>query len=109
MLDEESRRRALALEERWIDESGNSGDVPANATGNGLGGTAGGGGTGGGGTSGSGLGGYEDFLVGLMWGFFWPVYVVWIFREEVMSQRKYIAVAVGVMANLFFGVLRVSA
>lgn len=104
------------MEERWIDESGNTGDVPANATGNGLGGTGAGGGTagaggmgGGGTTSGSGLGGYEDFLVGLMWGFFWPVCVVWIFREEVMSQRKYIAVAVGVMANLFFGVLRVSA
>lgn len=97
MLDEEARRHALSLEERWIDESANAANAEVNNANGGVWG------------AGSG-GSYEDFLIGVMWGFFWPVCVVWMFREEGLlgSQRKKMAVLAGLLVNFAFSVLRFS-
>lgn len=86
------------LEDRWLDNgSGNAADGAANP---------------GGGFEDEGAeGGLDDILWGNVMGFFWPVgAVVWGFREEgVWSKRRQIAVLTGVLVNVGFSVLRVTA
>ncbi|EPS36654.1 hypothetical protein H072_9790 [Dactylellina haptotyla CBS 200.50] len=90
LLDEESRRRALALEERWIDESAtneaDTGETAANTD----------------------SGGLEDTLIGVMWGFFWPLCIVWMLREEgtLGNSKRQLAVIAGLLMNCVFGLLR---
>ncbi|KAF3921353.1 hypothetical protein ABW20_dc0103020 [Dactylellina cionopaga] len=90
LLDEESRRRALALEERWIDESATNeaetGENVANTD----------------------SGGLEDTLIGVMWGFFWPLCIVWMLREEgtLGNSKRQLAVIAGLLMNCVFGLLR---
>ncbi|KAF3925704.1 hypothetical protein AA313_de0203608 [Arthrobotrys entomopaga] len=90
LLDEESRRRALALEERWIDESAtNEADAGEN-------------------TTNTESGGLEDTLIGVMWGFFWPLCIVWMLREEgtLGNSKRQLAVIAGLLMNTIFGLLR---
>ncbi|KAK6535505.1 hypothetical protein TWF694_001960 [Orbilia ellipsospora] len=90
LLDEESRRRALALEERWIDESAtNEADTGEN-------------------TTNTESGGLEDTLIGVMWGFFWPLCIVWMLREEgtLGNSKRQLAVIAGLLMNTIFGLLR---
>ncbi|KAK6500873.1 hypothetical protein TWF506_003634 [Arthrobotrys conoides] len=90
LLDEESRRHALALEERWIDESATNeaetGDTTVNTEGGGL----------------------EDTLIGVMWGFFWPLCIVWMLREEgtLGNSKRQLAVIAGLLMNCVFGLLK---
>ncbi|KAK6504705.1 hypothetical protein TWF481_006644 [Arthrobotrys musiformis] len=90
LLDEESRRHALALEERWIDESATNeaetGDTAVNTEGGGL----------------------EDTLIGVMWGFFWPLCIVWMLREEgtLGNSKRQLAVIAGLLMNCVFGLLK---
>ncbi|KAF3942528.1 hypothetical protein ABW19_dt0210198 [Dactylella cylindrospora] len=89
LLDEESRRRALALEERWIDESAaNNTDAENGTTNEG--------------------GGLEDTLIGVMWGFFWPLCIVWMLREDGVlgNSKRQLAVVAGLLMNCVFGLLR---
>ncbi|KAK6360218.1 hypothetical protein TWF730_006368 [Orbilia blumenaviensis] len=90
LLDEESRRHALALEERWIDESATNeaetGDTAVNSD----------------------SGGLEDTLIGVMWGFFWPLCIVWMLREEgtLGNSKRQLAVIAGLLMNCVFGLLK---
>ncbi|RVD82238.1 uncharacterized protein DFL_006671 [Arthrobotrys flagrans] len=90
LLDEESRRHALALEERWIDESATNeaetGDAAVNTE----------------------SGGLEDTLIGVMWGFFWPLCIVWMLREEgtLGNSKRQLAVIAGLLMNCVFGLLK---
>ncbi|KAK6528424.1 hypothetical protein TWF281_009665 [Arthrobotrys megalospora] len=90
LLDEESRRHALALEERWIDESATNeaetGDTAVNNE----------------------SGGLEDTLIGVMWGFFWPLCIVWMLREEgtLGNSKRQLAVIAGLLMNCVFGLLK---
>ncbi len=89
------------LEDRWIDDS-----TSPNGTGGGDGIDM----NDGFGGDGEG-GGLEDLLWGNVIGFFWPLgAVVWLLREEgVWSKRRQIAVFTGMMVNVAFSVLRVTA
>jgi len=74
-----------ALEDRWIDEAGPGSAAEAQEEPSGL----------------------DDMLWGNIIGFFWPVAVVWLLREEgVWSKRKQIAVFTGFLVNVAFSVLR---
>jgi hypothetical protein len=77
-----------ALEERWIDESG-EGEMGAGAGGGGS--------------------GYVDMFAGTVIGFFWPAVAVgWVLREEgLVLGRRGMAVVAGVGVNLLFGLVRV--
>ncbi|KAK6359329.1 hypothetical protein TWF696_000490 [Orbilia brochopaga] len=90
LLDEESRRRALALEERWIDESASNETETADAGANNE------------------SGGLEDTLIGVMWGFFWPLCIMWMLREEgtLGNSKRQLAVIAGLLMNCVFGLLR---
>ncbi|KAF3910730.1 hypothetical protein ABW21_db0208969 [Orbilia brochopaga] len=90
LLDEESRRRALALEERWIDESASNETETAEAGANNE------------------SGGLEDTLIGVMWGFFWPLCIMWMLREEgtLGNSKRQLAVIAGLLMNCVFGLLR---
>ncbi|KAI9753264.1 MAG: hypothetical protein M4579_005237 [Chaenotheca gracillima] len=84
-----------ALEDQWIDESAGPGGTLG--VGDGVAGDAGSG------------GGYEDILIGNVVGFFWPIGVIWLLREEgVWSGRRQMAVFTGLLINLAFSVLRVT-
>ncbi|KAL4953126.1 hypothetical protein BDW69DRAFT_184758 [Aspergillus filifer] len=94
------------LEDRWLDEGSSA---------MGAGGAGGGGGEGvsfadddGGFGTGS-RGAIDDMLWGAVMGFFWPVgCAMWLRREEgVWSWRKGLAVFVGVVVNIAFGVMRI--
>ncbi|KAJ6260176.1 hypothetical protein Dda_4399 [Drechslerella dactyloides] len=90
LLDEESRRRALALEEQWIDESASNETETADAGANNE------------------SGGLEDTLIGVMWGFFWPLCIMWMLREEgtLGNSKRQLAVIAGLLMNCVFGLLR---
>ncbi|KAF3188006.1 hypothetical protein TWF106_002052 [Orbilia oligospora] len=90
LLDEESRRHALALEERWIDESATNEAETGDATVN------------------TESGGLEDTLIGVMWGFFWPLCIVWMLREEgtLGNSKRQLAVIAGLLMNCVFGLLK---
>ncbi|EWC47616.1 hypothetical protein DRE_03236 [Drechslerella stenobrocha 248] len=90
LLDEESRRRALALEERWIDESATNETETADTGANNE------------------SGGLEDTLIGVMWGFFWPLCIMWMLREEgtLGNSKRQLAVIAGLLMNCVFGLLR---
>ncbi|EEH20878.1 hypothetical protein PABG_03109 [Paracoccidioides brasiliensis Pb03] len=93
------------LEDIWMDEGGPAGGSET---------LGGGGGPGaGGGISNDVVGGssgaLDDMLWGSVMGFFWPVGCgLWLLREQgVWSWRKGLAVFVGVVVNLGFGVVRI--
>ncbi|KAK6345601.1 hypothetical protein TWF718_007511 [Orbilia javanica] len=90
LLDEESRRHALALEERWIDESATNEAETGDATVN------------------TESGGLEDTLIGVMWGFFWPLCIMWMLREEgtLGNSKRQLAVIAGLLMNCVFGLLK---
>ncbi|KGQ01679.1 hypothetical protein PAAG_11524 [Paracoccidioides lutzii Pb01] len=93
------------LEDIWMDEGGPVGSSET------LGGN-GGPGVGGGISNdvvGGNSGALDDMLWGSVMGFFWPVGCgLWLLREQgVWSWRKGLAVFVGVVVNLGFGVVRI--
>ncbi|KAL1969521.1 hypothetical protein VTN77DRAFT_8959 [Rasamsonia byssochlamydoides] len=95
------------LEDRWMDEG-------SGAMGGAAGGIVGGGGGPFGGDDDGGLGSgshgaLDDMLWGAVMGFFWPIgCAMWLRREEgVWSWRKGLAVFIGVVVNVAFGMVRI--